>query len=343
MEYVAVYVFNRRLRRERRYRDPLDPLHVSDEHLLRVYRFPRQEIIRLCDELRPHLERRTRRAHALPTHTQVLAALRFFASGSFQTVIGDTVGMDQSSVSRAIDKVTQVLCVKASQEIKMPTTAIDINRAMQDFRRTGNFPRVIGAIDGAHIRIKAPEENEEIYVNRKQFHSLNIQAVGDTNNKIISYDASYPGSTHDSFTWRHCALKQRFLAGHFGDALLIGDSGYPLEPFLMTPVVHPTTPGEERYNQSHRRTRCIVERTFGILKSRFRCLHESGGSLQYDPEKTMKIATSCMLLHNYCVDRRIPYVGDLVQEEEVPVQPVRDNRQVPGQVVRQEIIRNFFS
>lgn len=56
--------------------------------------------------------------------------------------------MDQSSVSRAIDKVTQVLCVKASQEIKMPTTAIDINRSMQAFRRTGSFPRVIGAIDG---------------------------------------------------------------------------------------------------------------------------------------------------------------------------------------------------
>lgn len=73
---------------QRRYRDPLDPLHVGSEHLLPMYMFPRHEIIRLCDELCPHLERRTRRAHALPAHTQVLAARRFFASGSLN-VIGD--------------------------------------------------------------------------------------------------------------------------------------------------------------------------------------------------------------------------------------------------------------
>ena len=41
--------------RERRYNDPLDLLHVSDDHLLMVYRFPHQEIVRLCDELHPHL------------------------------------------------------------------------------------------------------------------------------------------------------------------------------------------------------------------------------------------------------------------------------------------------
>ncbi|KAK3894483.1 hypothetical protein Pcinc_001739 [Petrolisthes cinctipes] len=106
MELAAAYIFNRRLRRERRYRNPLDPLHVSDEHLLQVYRFPRHEILWLCDELRPYLERRTRRAYALPVHTQVLAALRFFASGSFQTVIGDSVGTIRYKQLPLLNKVT---------------------------------------------------------------------------------------------------------------------------------------------------------------------------------------------------------------------------------------------
>lgn len=131
MELVAVYIFGRNLRRERRYRDPLDPLHVSDEHLLRYYRFPRHEIINLCQDLEQHIGRRTRRAHAIPTHTQLLVTLRFLASGTFQSVIGDTVGLTQASVSRVISQTTHVLYEKARAEVKMPTSIVDINRTVQ--------------------------------------------------------------------------------------------------------------------------------------------------------------------------------------------------------------------
>ena len=45
MELVVAYLYDRQLRRESRYRYSLDPLYVSDEHVLRVFRFPCQEII----------------------------------------------------------------------------------------------------------------------------------------------------------------------------------------------------------------------------------------------------------------------------------------------------------
>ncbi|KAK3873455.1 hypothetical protein Pcinc_021532 [Petrolisthes cinctipes] len=85
-----------------------------------------------------------------------------------------------------------------------------------------------------------------------------------------------------------------------------GDSGYPLERYLLTPFANPMTRGEESFNRSHTRTRVLIEQTFGLLKSRFRCLHQSGGSLQYEPRKCGKIITACILLHNRCVRRRIP-------------------------------------
>jgi len=37
------------------------------------------------------------------------------------------------------------------------------------------FPKVIGAIDGTHIKITAPKVNPESYVNRKGFHSIQLQ------------------------------------------------------------------------------------------------------------------------------------------------------------------------
>ena len=43
------------------------------------------------------------------------------------------------------------------------------------FEDEGKFPGVIGLIDGTHIRIRAPENEPEAYINRKKFHSLNVQ------------------------------------------------------------------------------------------------------------------------------------------------------------------------
>lgn len=75
---------------------------------------------------------------------------------------------------------------------------------------------------------------------------------------------------------------------------------------MLTPLSNPATPEEQRYNQSHTRSRVVVEQTFGILKARFKCLHKSGGALQYEPAKCAKIAVASMLLRNYCINRRIP-------------------------------------
>ena len=71
----------------------------------------------------------------------------------------------------------------------------------------------------------------------------------------------------------------------------------------MTPFRNPQTPGEKRYNLAHARTRGVVERTFGLLKSRFRCLDKSRGTLLYSPEFVCKIIGACCILHNFAVRR----------------------------------------
>ncbi|KAK3861118.1 hypothetical protein Pcinc_032881 [Petrolisthes cinctipes] len=133
----------------------------------------------------------------------------------------------------------------------MPSTPQQLQTSAQAFSRVSNFPRVIGAIDGTHVAIKAPSIDEAIYINRKRFHSLNVQVVCDGNGLIINYSARFPGSTHDAYIWRNCNLRHHFSRGTFGDYLLLGDSGYPLEPFLMTPVTNPTNEAEELYNRAH--------------------------------------------------------------------------------------------
>lgn len=51
----------------------------------------------------------------------MLAALGFYTSGSFQTSMGDTIGISQASMSRCVSNVTRALVEKAPQFITFNT------------------------------------------------------------------------------------------------------------------------------------------------------------------------------------------------------------------------------
>ena len=220
MEYLWVLEHDR-MRRERIFRNRLDPLNISDDHLIRYYRMPRNEILELCEQIAPEISRHTRRTRAIPVHTQVLVALRFYASGSFQSVVSDTVGLSQASVSRIINGVSNALFDKAQREIRMPHDPESVMLTKQGFYAIHGFPSVIGAIDCTHIPIKAPT-NAISYLNRKRKFTLNVQVVVNSNMEIISFCARFPGSVHDSHIWRQSVLHQQFVDGRFAGSLLLG-------------------------------------------------------------------------------------------------------------------------
>ena len=61
------------------------------------------------------------------------------------------------------------------------------------------FRKCVGAIDGCHIRIKAPAgPAPSDYVNRKLFCSIQLQAVCDSGDKFLDTFSGYPGSVHDT-------------------------------------------------------------------------------------------------------------------------------------------------
>ena len=63
---------------------------------------------------------------------QVCLALRFCATGSFQSVVGELIGVDQSTVYRTITRVTDALMLHVRDWTKMPTQA-KANRQEQMF------------------------------------------------------------------------------------------------------------------------------------------------------------------------------------------------------------------
>ena len=54
-----------------------------------------------------------------------------------------------------------------------PVEKAAVKSQFSDF---ANFPGVFGPVDGTHIRIQRPYENEANYMNRHFYHSTNVQA-----------------------------------------------------------------------------------------------------------------------------------------------------------------------
>ncbi|VEN46497.1 unnamed protein product, partial [Callosobruchus maculatus] len=298
MEEEAEFQHRRANRiRLRSLRDNSDPFSLRDTVFTGMYRLTRDLARALIETLRPHMNMNAgARSTAVPVELRVLCALNFYGQGSYQKGVGSDahLGLSQAAVSKTINEVTDALNNPAilPQFIQFPTTA-----------------GVIGFVDGTLIAIKRPDEHEELYINRKGYHSLNVQIVSDCNYKILSVVSRFNGSAHDSFVWANSAVRGVMeTAWQEGERMwLLGDSGYPLEPWLHTPILN-AAPGsdEANYTKLHMKARSSVERAIGHLKNRFRCLMRHR-TLHYHPRKAGLIVNACCALHNMCVDANLPH------------------------------------
>ncbi|XP_013397341.1 putative nuclease HARBI1 [Lingula anatina] len=348
---MAAYLFFdvEKVQAPRVYRKRIDQLgRFTDAETVSRYRLSKEEIRRLVRVLEPALVRSTNRSHALTPTQQVLVALRFLATGSFQSVVGDIHGVSQPSASRAIRAVVEAICASDdhSLSVHFPSEQAEVRRTQNEFHSIAGFPRVLGCVDGTMIAIKSPTADvENAYVCRKGFHAINVQAI--CNAQLIFTDVvcRWPGSTHDSFIFTNSGIGQHFEGMDAEDipGFLLGDSGYPLRPYLMTPKANPLTGPETRYNRAHISTRNSIERALGVLKSRWRCLDRSGGSLQYSPDVASNIIMACFRLHNLCIRAGLPLPGDVQQLEPDELLPLLGNDRPDGFRAREQLIMHKFS
>ncbi|XP_037529156.1 putative nuclease HARBI1 [Rhipicephalus sanguineus] len=295
------------MRRRRQQREPDDAFDMTDDEFRRHFRLSKETVRWLCGQLAEELE--GVRATRLSVEQKVLCALRFFATGSFQGSVGSetTIHMAQSTVSECVKRVAQALVKVGARNgwVRFPTTTEEKAAVKEGFLRLGAIPGVIGCIDGTLISIKAPKgPRKASFMCRKHFYALNVMITCDAAMRILAIDPMRPGSDHDSFVWQTTWLRRRFLAGRIAEPgeYLLGDSGYPLEPWLLIPVSGDPSEHsvEGRFNAEHITMRSIVERCIGMLKARFRCLQRYL-TLHHKPERAADIIAACASFHNLCL------------------------------------------
>ena len=79
----------------------------------------------------------------------------------------------------------------------------------------------MGATDCTHVPIKAPNDNEHLFVNGKQHHSLNIQVVANSEHYILIMCVPHTLAALMMHSYGATHLRQRFENGDFGNSIYL--------------------------------------------------------------------------------------------------------------------------
>ncbi|XP_063226892.1 putative nuclease HARBI1 isoform X1 [Bacillus rossius redtenbacheri] len=268
----------------------------------------------IINRLGPQLRTETKRNHALTVQEQLLCALHWLGTGAQYHVNADAHGLSKATIHRCVKKLCHLLVhTFLGEEVRWPTESVQA--IPQLFMSVANIPRVAGVVDGSLIKIDAPHDNEVSFVDRNGNHSINIMVVCGPNLEFLYASARWPGSVHDARVLRCSSLSQQWENGWrpFPHAILLGDSGYGLKKWLITPnipVQIPRTNALTSFLRAFKSTRRLVENALGILKEKFPCLNH----LRMQPVSACNIILSCIIVHN--IEKRLgsevyePYEND---------------------------------
>ncbi|XP_058603967.1 putative nuclease HARBI1 [Onychostoma macrolepis] len=316
--------------------DMLDDMAVIDR-----CRLPRGEIVQLLNVIGPQLMHATRRNFALSPDVQLVAALRYDATGSFLQVLGDELGLSKASVSRAVQAVTYALLPPSAEHIQFPATRQAMSDIQEYFFLTHyHIPQVNGVIDGTLIPITTPSVDGHIYACHKGYPAINRQMICDHKCLITDIVARWPGSMHDSIIFSNSSVGQDDQ----------NSQGQRISTEAIS-VANPVNNREADFNEAHRVAQSIVKHTLGRWKLCFRAIHKSSGGLLFVPQKCCAVITVTATLHNIAVWARVPLDireedEELEEENEDGMRPHDDQprhvQYMAGFHARQQVIDTFF-
>lgn len=255
---------------------------------------------------------------------QVAVALRRLSSGESLISVGDSFGLHHSTVSQVTWRFVESMERRGLHHLQWPSSDDELAEIKSKFEKIRGFPNCCGAIDTTHITMCLPlaDPTNKVWCDREKNHSMLLQAVVDPNMRFRDIVTGWPGKLSDSLVletsnfFKLCEKGKRLSGktvilpeGSEIREYIVGDSGLPLLPWLVTPYEGKgLTETENEFNRRHFATRMVARRALARLKEMWKIIH--GAMWRPDKHKLPRIILVCCLLHNIIID-----MDDEVQDE----------------------------
>jgi hypothetical protein len=238
----------------------------------------KKAVFSLAEMLRSQIQRRdTRYKLAIPVLVRICCILFKLAQDCSIFICSELFAVGKSTMSKMLRDTVCAVNDTLRHELTWPNGQKLLECQLR-FRDPYGMPGLVGAIDGMHIAISKPTSRaEDYYYFKSGGYSFNCQAMVDSQKRFMDLYLGMRGSTNDSRIFRRSSLYHlaqqntlfdtRFALPRF-TLYLVGDSGFPMLPWLLTPHKGRENSGvvEYLFNRKLWRRCCVVENAFGLLK-----------------------------------------------------------------------------
>ena len=107
-----------------------------------------------------------------------------------------------------IPVVLKAICQHLLKKAIPEPTERTLAESEEGFSRTWNYPNCVGALDGKHVRIICPRKSASLYYNYKQYFSIVLFALVDSNYKFLAIDVGSYGKEGDAGIYQKSQLSQ---------------------------------------------------------------------------------------------------------------------------------------
>ncbi|XP_010920696.2 protein ALP1-like [Elaeis guineensis] len=251
----------------------------------------------------------------LSVEDQVAVALRRLCSGDSLSNVGLLFGMNQSTVAQVTWRFVEAMEERGIHHLRWPTSE-EMVIIKSKFEKKQGLPNCCGAIDTTHIMMCQPSADplNKVWIDHQKNHSMVLQAIVDPEMRFRDIVTGWPGSMNDflvlqnSDFFKLCEkglrLNGKKLELSDGSELgeyIIGDAGFPLLPWLVTPYQgKDLSDSKTEFNRQHSATEMVAQRALARLKDTWKIIQ--GAMWRPDKHRLPRIILVCCLLHNIVID-----------------------------------------
>ena len=133
--------------------------------------------------------------------------VHFLGTNSKYHVMRDVRGPSTSTMCRVVRHVAQALSKLKDEVIRWPENC---QHLADQFFKLGGFPSTAGCLDGTHIRVMPPSDQQVDYLNRHHDFSINMLGVNGPDLSFYYINSNFGGRCHDAHVLQESSLWQSF-------------------------------------------------------------------------------------------------------------------------------------